>query len=116
MNRAPPVGDGSQVIVPLCDCDCSSDDREPEAGALTRALGEADERLEDPVALISGDSGPVVGHRDSWTVQGVRGFDDDGVGDRDRVVEQVSDCAKKRAYRHGEIRRLHAFARRAELA
>ena len=62
--------------------DRPADDREPEAGAVARALREADERFEDPFALIRRDAGPVVGHRDGWAVRGLGGFDDDGVGDR----------------------------------
>jgi hypothetical protein len=69
--------------------DRSADDRESEAGAAARALRKADERLEDPFALIHGDSGAVVGHRDCGAARGLGGFNDDGVGDRCRVVDQV---------------------------
>ena len=76
-------------------------DREPEAGATARASGEANERFEDPFALIGGDSRPVVGHRHGWTVRCLRDFDHDRVGDRERVVEQVAEGAKERVAVNG---------------
>jgi hypothetical protein len=76
--------------------DCPADDREPEARAIARASGKADERFEDPFALIGGNARPVVGHRHGWTVSCLRDFDYDRVSDRERVVEKVADGAQER--------------------
>jgi hypothetical protein len=43
---------------------------------------------------MGGDARPVVGHRHGRTVRCLCDFDHDGVGDRDRVVEQIVDGAK----------------------
>jgi hypothetical protein len=54
---------------------------------VARASSKADERFEDPFAVIGGDSRTVVGHRHGWTFGCPFDFDHDFVGDRERVVE-----------------------------
>jgi hypothetical protein len=73
----------------------AADDREPEAGAAARAVRQADERLEDPLALRARDSGPVVADRDRGPVGRPVYLDRGRVGDRKRVVDQVAHRAEQ---------------------